>query len=447
MSDLLGQPLSDTDSSNPFTPDFGVSPHLMVGRSAQMAELRAGLGRGPRDPRFTSVIIGHRGAGKTVLLSEVEDMAMQAGWAVLKTDATTSGIYDRLEEAISTSSVGDAVRAHAPGRRRETEWTIHAGLASVSRRTLPALPDSWSLKRKIESLGQQAADSGSAVLLSIDELQAGDREELRRLSADLQHVTKRSELPVAFVGAGLPAIEYTVMRDPKMTFFPRCHDLQLRPLDAASVLEFYNQTIRSAGGECSAETMLLMADASRGLPYKMQVIGDYAWRISGAPAHPIDMRAAELAIHEAERRMTTRVYAHIWDSLHETDRGILKEVAKSGGSMPRRALGQAVPLKPSDLANRLRRLETIGCVARERTQDVALGVLTPAGFITDIIEDEASVAPQTDDAGTPPQSGASNGAEAERSGAGTPPKCNKLLPTINATCILKADHKGRCRSR
>lgn len=440
MSGLLGHPLSDTDSSNPFTPDFGVPPHVMVGRGEQSEALRRGLGLGPRSPGFTSVLIGHRGTGKTVLIEHAESMAAAAGWTVLRTDAATPGIYERLDEELAAGIAGNGSGAD-PSRapRSETEWRLGVGVVSVSRKNLPSLPDKWSFKRKLETLGRNAAEHGSAVLISVDELQSGDRRELRRMAADLQHITKRGGLPVAFVGAGLPAIEYTIMRDPKMAFFHRCHDIRIGQIGISDAFEFFGRAIRSAGGECDGDAMRLMSEASRGLPYKMQTIGDNAWRFSGSPHGRIDMPTAEMAASAAEDRMTARVYAHTWDSLSDADHGVLREVARAGGSTTRRSLGAAMPTTPSDLSNRLRRLETLGCIDRDGAQRIELGVLTPVGFVNGIISDEAASAPGS------AQTAAA--ATAAASAARSARRCNKPLKTINAQCILKAGHKGRCRSR
>ena len=65
MGNLLGD---DTSPRNLFTPDFGQPPHSYVGRDDMLAEIRAGLGDGPRDPRFTSLLLGPRCSSKTVTL-------------------------------------------------------------------------------------------------------------------------------------------------------------------------------------------------------------------------------------------------------------------------------------------------------------------------------------------------------------------------------------------
>ena len=184
--------------------------------------------------------------------------------------------------------------------------------------------------------------------------------------------------------------------------------------------------------------MRLMSEAARGLPYKMQLIGDNAWRFSGSPHGRIDMQTAEMAVSEAEHRMTTRVYSHIWDSLSDEDHSVLRAIAGAGGATTRRSLGAAMPMKPSDLSNRLKRLETLGCVDRDGAQNIELGVLTPTSFVNGIIAEEAAVTPDLAHLST--SAAAPPAAKSAR-------RCNRQLKTVNATCILKAGHKGRCRSR
>lgn len=435
MTDLLGRPLGDDAGANLFTPDFGLQPHRIVGRDDVIGDIKDGLGAGPGDHRFTSVLIGHRGSGKTVLLNEIRSVAAQAGWIVLRTDASTPGLYERIDEEIS-SLTGPAADSVAPaGAAGETALTLHAGIASVSRRLARAATQERSVSKKLEVLGGHAAEHGSAVLLSVDELQAGPREELRRLSADLQHITKGDLLPVAFVGAGLPSIEFTIMRDSKMTFFQRCHDHSLAALTTQSVLAFFKQTIEDAGGRCSNANLRRMADAADGIPYKMQVIGDGAWVISGAPANEIDDASVELALAAAEERMQARVYSHVWEGLEPVDRDILRVVAASGGIISRRDLGAGLLYTASRIVRRLDRLTRMGCIVREPRSDVELGPLAPLPFVAGIVEEEQSV-------------GAAR-SPAEPAAPPKPPgdRCAKPLKTIDAACILPHGHNGRCRSR
>ena len=46
---------------NLFTPDFGQSPHVIVGRDALLRSAHDGLAAGPSDSRFTTLLLGPRG--------------------------------------------------------------------------------------------------------------------------------------------------------------------------------------------------------------------------------------------------------------------------------------------------------------------------------------------------------------------------------------------------
>ena len=173
------------------------------------------------------------------------------------------------------------------------------------RRLRTEIDGDWSVRRKLAHLGRHAESNNSAVLLTIDEIQAGNRSELRRLNADLQHITKRRDLPIAFVGAGLPSISYTLLRDPKMTFFQRCHDDTIDLLDLQSAMSFYRRTIADGGGGASAEAISLLAQASAGHPFKMQLLGQHAWRIAGAPDAPNDASGGTAGQAACGKRLKT----------------------------------------------------------------------------------------------------------------------------------------------
>jgi len=86
---------------NPFSPGFGQLPSMLVGRDELLADLGSGLVTGPRDTRYTSILRGVRGSGKTVAVTEIEDRAASDGWVVMSLDASSSGLLGRIKEEIS----------------------------------------------------------------------------------------------------------------------------------------------------------------------------------------------------------------------------------------------------------------------------------------------------------------------------------------------------------
>ena len=80
---------------NPFTPTFGTSPPLLVGRDIDLDDFREGLRGGPGSPERATLVTGLRGTGKTVMLNAYEDVAGAEGWLVISETATPN-LIDRI---------------------------------------------------------------------------------------------------------------------------------------------------------------------------------------------------------------------------------------------------------------------------------------------------------------------------------------------------------------
>lgn len=81
---------------NPFTPNAGAEPELIVGRDDQLTSFDILLNRLISGRTEQSMIItGLRGVGKTVLLGQFRTKALRAGWAVVE-PARTADVPSRL---------------------------------------------------------------------------------------------------------------------------------------------------------------------------------------------------------------------------------------------------------------------------------------------------------------------------------------------------------------
>ena len=435
VTQLLG-----ADAARPpnlFTPSFGQAPHFFVGRDAMLADLRSALNAGPDDDRFTSLLLGPRGSGKTVTLSMVEDMAAEAGWMVFSVDASTAGIHDRIREQIAWAQ--EQYEGIPPTDDRERRTTTVSGLrlwpVSFQREVAEHVRAGWGLRRQLTTLATHAAAQGSAVLLSVDELHGGDRDELRRLAADLQHITKRAGLPLAFVGAGLSDMKHTLLEDKRMTFFHRCGRFDMPPLTASDAFRCLKKTISDAEGSFDKSALRTLAEATRSLPYRLQLLGYHAWLISGAPFLPIDDHAAHEAVTETSRVMADRVYRPTWHDLGDSERSYLRAVAALGGTAEPRAIAEMLDHTPSALADIEHRLVNIGCISVRPDGQVEFGELMDIGVVNEIADRESRY-------------GGDEGANGARSG-GRPagPRCNFLMPRAKSRCILRLGHPGRHRSQ
>lgn len=84
---------------NPFKPAAGARPPLLIGRKDALDSFREGLEDGPGSPGLLTIFTGPRGIGKTVMLTEAEDLAREHGWVVVS-ETATKGLTGRLAESI-----------------------------------------------------------------------------------------------------------------------------------------------------------------------------------------------------------------------------------------------------------------------------------------------------------------------------------------------------------
>jgi len=132
----------------------------------------------------------------------------------------------------------------------------------------------------------------------------------------VQSITKVKELPLAFIGAGLSEMAYTVLQDRKMTFFHRCFRDRMSRLGFDEVWRGLRLTVADAGGTVEADALTSMAEACwSGLPYHLQSIGHHAWALAGSPSRPIDAVVAATAAARAEHDLIEKVVVPMWHDL------------------------------------------------------------------------------------------------------------------------------------
>lgn len=99
----------------------------------------------------------------------------------------------------------------------------------------------------------------------------------------------------------------------------------------------------------------ILAEASGGYPYAIQVLGHYAWRASHGHER-IEPDHARAALPDAERDLSAGLYASRWNDASPKERGYLAALARlpdgAGGGHVARELGEPTS-KVSYLRDRL----------------------------------------------------------------------------------------------
>ena len=421
-------------SSSPFSPGFGWTPRSLVGRDDLLFDLGSGLVTGPSDSRYTSLLMGVRGSGKTVALNEIEDRAYADGWVVLTLDASSPGLPQRIMRTIAGAGEryeGLGLPHAASGKSVQRSFGIRLGVLEGNLSTTESydLHSPTGLREQLTRLAEAAVRQGIGVLLTVDELHGIDRGEARRLAGDLQHITKRAGMPLAFIGAGLLEMKHTLMRDTKLTFFHRCEHYEMPPLTLADATKGLAGPIRGANGRITDEALAKAARSVGSSPYRLQVIGHQAWTAADAPIGVIDRAAADLAAEVAEGIVDNNIGIPAWHDLSDSEQSILEAMAHLGGHATVGSIAARLRITRKHTGNTLRRLNLSGYLERGSQREFRLSELVPERVILNETRFSSGL-PRERDSRKP-----------------VTPRCRNWMPRAKAYCVLSTGHAGRCRSR
>ena len=215
-----------------FSPAFGNRPTYLVGRESVLEDLCLGLESMPGSKERSTVLLGQRGSGKTVLLWELADRAAAQGFVVASPTIASDGMLARIVEKIQdagTRFVSDA--PHVSG------GTVGVFSFEVGLEFSRDVEQTKSAQFKLTQLVRRLSKQGRGVLILVDELQANSQD-VRELVAVYQELIGEG-LNVALVMAGLPGAVSATLNDRVLTFLNRARKVSLGPLPTMDVEAFY----------------------------------------------------------------------------------------------------------------------------------------------------------------------------------------------------------------
>jgi len=329
--------------SNPYAPGAGTPPPELAGRDEIIEQASIALHRIANGRAAQSLILyGLRGVGKTVLLNRIRLDAEEEGYVPTVIEASE----DRSLPAI----LGPALRSTLIWLSRgeaANKWLRKAlgALASfvgaaklkyedvelnVDFEALLGLADSGDLDTDLVDLlrtvGEAAAERGTAVILFIDELQYVPEEQLAALIGALHAVSQR-QLPITLVGAGLPQL--LGQRGRARSYAERLFEFV--PIDALGP-EAARQALctpaEKEGVQSEGAAVDEIITRTQGYPYFLQEWGKHAWR--EADASPITredaLRASEVALAELD----VSFFRVRFDRLTPSEKRYLRAMAELG---------------------------------------------------------------------------------------------------------------------
>ena len=300
---------------NPFSPGAGTRPPALVGRDKQLKEIDVALRRllAGKDGRG-QLLTGLRGVGKTVLLNEFERIAEKLECVHAHIEVQEDGKLDGLI-AVALRRVlleMDAKKRLGKNLRRAL------GILKAFSVKLPDGPefgvdidavlgpaDSGNRAQDLAALfvevGELAKRNGTAVLITIDELQYVSEEVLAALVIGV-HRANQKGLPVLVAGAGLPSLP--ALAGEAKSYAERMFVFAvIGSLDRADATRALSEPVAKAGVRWHPDALNLLLTRTEGYPYFIQEFGKQSWDVAKGPTELTKSdvtRALDLAIDELD---------------------------------------------------------------------------------------------------------------------------------------------------
>lgn len=285
--------------ANPYTPNAGATPPALAGREQELTSFDVLLTRLERGyPEQSMIITGLRGVGKTVLLGAFRTRAEGRNWATIEAEITKSA---ELGPKIAQLARRALLQISPKTRWGERARRAAATLKSFSLTMRPdgslalgldvdaaeGVADSGDLSEDLTdvvlALGDAAQDQDRGVIFLFDEIQFLAQRELEALIAALHRSVQRN-LPITFVGAGLPQIPRLAGEAKsyaeRLFRFP-----SIGKLDRPDAVEALVAPAREAGVEYDDAAVDHILEYTQGYPYFLQEYGKVVW--DEAPESPI----------------------------------------------------------------------------------------------------------------------------------------------------------------
>jgi AAA ATPase domain len=349
---------------NPFSPGAGTPPPELAGRDALRATLRVALERAKLGrPAKSSMLVGLRGVGKTVLLDRLRMDAEQAGIHTIRVEAPEGRslpaiLAPQLRQAlIRLSQIAAAKDIAIRGLRALTGFAkklkitygdIEVGYDYESE---PGLADNGDLEHDLQALMEQvglAAKAGdTALALFVDELQYVLEPQLAALITAL-HRTEQRQLPVVLVGAGLPQLR-AQMGNAK-SYAERLFDFpEIGPLPADAAQLAIRKPLKDEGVDILDDALEKILKVTKGYAYFLQEWGSHTWLV--AKQSPITIADVENASHAAIVALDESFFRVRFDRCAPRERKYLRAMAELGAGPHRSGdIAACMKTKVSSLA-------------------------------------------------------------------------------------------------
>lgn len=303
-------------SANPFKPTAGAEPPVLAGRKKVIDDFTDGLTEGPGAPGRLMRISGPRGSGKTVLLTELGDIAKDKGWVVVD-ETAGKGLVDRITERLARQ----LPEANASMDIDLGFVKAHAGVSSGT--------GGADIRTVLDEATGRIGKKG--VLVTVDEVQDADKGEMAAISQAVQHLI-REKKDVAFVFAGLTMGVADFINGEAMTFLRRAKAEQLKSIPDDDVAAAFEKTFGDSGMPIAGNALSDAVAATGGYAYMVQLVGYNVWKVARRHFGESPAVTTEDVREGAEMAMEDYVEAVIEPALSRLSKRAMSYLVEMSGS-------------------------------------------------------------------------------------------------------------------
>jgi hypothetical protein len=300
-------PMNDKQTQNPFTHTYGSAGQAYI----DMGWAREAIENFDFDSpsEFVYKIIGVRGSGKTVVLSDIihyfrSEEKSDEGWIVYD----LSSARDPLHTLVAYL----AKEKFSRKGRKSIDFTAKANLGLISGDISTSGKNNdayYDDEAELDELLESAFKAGKRILICIDDI-AKTEDMVAFCSVYAKYI--RAEKAVYLVCTGLFSNMESLGRVKNLTFFKRAETIEVRALSDVLMTTKYRKLLN-----LSYETARELSKMTRGYAYAYQVLGSLYFKKSK------DAGIEDL-IGDYEERLFSQSYEKIWEELTEGERNLVE---------------------------------------------------------------------------------------------------------------------------
>ena len=333
---------------NPFSPGAGSPPPELVGRAGILEQARILLGRvQAKRPEKSILLTGLRGVGKTVLLNEIDRLALKTGYRTVVVEAHEDKSLAALLVPPLRKLFYELDRVAGAGDKAKRGLAVLKGFMNGVKVSLGDLEvgldinpekgaaDSGDLESDLPNLfvavAEAAAERQLSVALLIDELQYFNQKELSALIMAM-HKMQQRQLPLVLLGAGLPILPglagESKSNAERLFSFP-----DIGALSEADAIKALRDPTKAVGVDFNENALREIFRLTQGYPYFLQEWGYQSW--NRATASPITLRVVQEATATVIQRLDENFFRVRFDRLTRSEKRFLRAMAGLGAGANR----------------------------------------------------------------------------------------------------------------